>query len=187
MKLETTYFEEMGIINTEETLQIAKERALKIGIKNIIIASTYGHTIQKALETFQGTDTEFTIVGGKRKEFPDQLQTKLTQQGHKTIFNNDHNLTYPTMAWEILRRFSEGMKVCVQMTLIATDLGILPTGIEAIAIAGTGRVDYSQGGGADTAIIIETVKSKDFLHLDLPISQSKEQGRKIKEILCKPR
>jgi hypothetical protein len=187
MKQETTYFEEMGITNTKETLQIAKERALKAGIKTIIIASTYGHTIQKALETFKGIDTEFIIVGGKRQDFPDKLHVKLTQQGHKTIFNDDHSLTYPTMAWEVLRRFSEGMKVCVQMTLLATDLGILPPGIEAIAIAGTGRVDYPQGGGADTAILIETVKSKDFLHLDLPISESKRQGRKIKEILCKPR
>ena len=79
------------------------------------------------------------------------------------------------------------MKVCVQMNLMVSDLGLLPIGEELIAIAGTGREDFPSGGGADTAVILETVKSSDFFKLDLPQSKTKIIGRKIKEILCKPR
>ncbi len=79
------------------------------------------------------------------------------------------------------------MKVCVQMTLMVTDMGMIPVGEEVIAVAGTGRVEFEAGGGVDTVIVIETVKSKDFFKLDMPISQAKREGRKIKEILCKPR
>jgi len=103
------------------------------------------------------------------------------------IFNADYDFQYPDIVWEILRRFSEGMKVCVQMNIMTTDLGLIPAGEEVIAIAGTGREDYPAGGGADTAIVTETVKSSEFFKLDLPQSQTKIMGRKIKEILCKPR
>jgi hypothetical protein len=40
----TVYFENPGPQNTEETLQLAKERAEELGIKNIVIASTTGGT-----------------------------------------------------------------------------------------------------------------------------------------------
>ena len=71
--------------------------------------------------------------------------------------------------------------------VLGSDLDLVPIGEEIIAIAGTGREDFPAGGGADTAIICETVKSKDFFKMDLPQSKTKIIGRKIKEILCKPR
>ena len=48
-------------------------------------------------------------------------------------------------------------------------------------------MDFPTGGGADTAIVTVAVKSKDFFQLELPQSESQIVGRKIKEILCKPR
>ncbi len=186
MEKKITYFKDMGIINTDETLRIAKRRADDTGVKTLLIASTYGHTIKKALECF-GSGYTFIVVGGKREEFPDELHRSLVDGGHRAVFNSDHDFGYPETAWETLRRFSEGMKVCVEMTLIATDLGILTAGEEVIAVAGTGRYGFEQGGGADTAILIEAVRSKDFFHFDVPTLQSKMEGRRIKEILCKPR
>lgn len=181
-----TYFRDMGIINTDETLRIAKRRADESAITTLVIASTYGHTIKKALELF-GDGYSFIVVGGKREEFPDELYKGLVDGGHRVVFNSDYDFSYPETAWETLRRFSEGMKVCVEMTLIATDLGMLAAGEEAIAVAGTGRYGFEQGGGADTAIVIEAVGSEDFFHFDVPALQSKREGRRIKEILCKPR
>ena len=181
-----TYFKDMGIVNTNETLRIAKRRADETGVKTLLIASTYGHTALKALEFF-GTGYNFIVVGGKRGDFPDELYRRLLDGGHHTVFNSDYDFSYPEAAWEILRRFCEGMKVCVEMTLIAADLGMIAAGEEVIAIAGTGRYGFEQGGGADTAILIEAVKSGDFFHFDVPALQSKKEGRRIKEILCKPR
>ena len=174
-------------MNTELTLQIAKENAIKQSIKTILVASTIGHTIDKAIELFCDIYVGFIVVGGRRSQFPDNLYSMLQEDGHWVIFNSDHSFQYPDIVWEILRRFSEGMKVCVQMSLIASDLGILNEGETVIAVAGTGREDFPSGGGADTAIIIESTKSEKFFKLNLPQSETKIIGRKIKEILCRPK
>lgn len=187
MKEEITYFSEIGIVNTDETLRIAKEKAHKVGIETIIVASTRGHTIKRALELFEGSNTRFIVVGGPRKVFPSDLYEKLIEGGNRVIFDEDYSFSYPDIAWRILRGFSEGMKVCVEMTLIATDMDYLPVGEEVIAVAGTGRVDFPEGGGADTAIVIEGVKSKDYFEMTLSELERKKKGRRIKEILCKPR
>ena len=187
MKEEITYFTEIGIVNTDEALRIAKEKALKAGIETIIVASTRGHTIKRALELFEGSDTRFIVVGGPRKVFPSDLYEELMERGHRVIFGEDYSFSYPDIAWRILRGFSEGMKVCVEMTLIATDMDYLPVGEEVIAVAGTGRVDFPEGGGADTAIVIEGVKSKEYFETTLSELERKKKGRRIKEILCKPR
>ena len=186
MERKITYFKEMGIINTDETLRIARRRAAETGVRTLLIASTYGHTIRKALELF-GSGYTFIVVGGRREDFPDEVYRSLVDGGHRAVFNSDYDFSYPETAWEILRRFCEGMKVCVEMTLIATDLGMLAEGEEVIAVAGTGRYGFERGGGADTAIVVEAVKSRGFFKLDAPPLQSKMEGRKIKEILCKPR
>ena len=187
MKEEITYFTDIGIVNTDETLRIAKEKALKAEIKTIIVASTQGHTIRRAMKLFEELGTKFIVVGGSKKSFPIELYEELIDGGHQLIFNEDHAFSYPGIAWRILRGFSEGMKVCVEMTLIATDMGYLPVGEEVIAVAGTGRVAFPEGGGADTAIVIEGVKSMEFFETTLPELERKKKGRKIKEILCKPR
>jgi hypothetical protein len=181
-----TYFKDMGIVNTDETLRIAKRRAEETGMKTLLIASTYGHTAEKALKCF-GAGYSIIFVGGKREEFTDELHRSLVDGGHRAVFDSDYDFSYPEAAWEILRRFCEGMKVCVEMTLIATDLGMLAASEEVIAVAGTGRYGFEQGGGADTAILIEAVSSKDFFQFEVPTLQSKKEGRRIKEILCKPR
>jgi len=184
---EITYFTEIGIVNTDETLRIAKEKALSAGIGTVIVASTQGHTIRKALQFFEGSGVRFIVVGGLREVFSDDLHEELAEGGHVTVFSEDRVFSYPDIAWRILRAFSEGMKVCVEMTLVATDLGHLPVGEEAIAVAGTGRVDFPEGGGADTAIVVEGVKSGEFFETTLSELERKRKGRRIKEILCKPR
>jgi hypothetical protein len=184
---ETVYFTEPGKKNTAHTLRLARDKTAAYHIKRVLIASTLGYTIKLALEVFDGVDVQFMVVGGRRSQFPEGLYEELQAGGHVVIFNAECGLQYPDIAWEILRRFSEGMKVCVQMALIVSDLGILPVGEEVIAVAGTGREDFPAGGGADTAIVVEVVKSEDFFELDLPQSRTKIIGRKIKEILCKPR
>ena len=182
-----TYFEEPGIVNTEKTLEVVRDRASALEIKRILVASTFGHTIRMALDMFDEVDVQFIVVGGKKSQFPDELYSQLKEGSHEVIFHSDYSFMYPDIVWEILRRFSEGMKVCVQMALIVSDIGLIPVGEEVIAVAGTGREDFKTGGGADTAIVIETMKSKDYFKLDLPQSITKIIGRKVKEIICKPR
>lgn len=69
MKGKATYFESMGKAYTDETLRIAKERALEAGMKTVIVSSSRGYTAEKALKVFKGTDVRVIVVG-IQKEFP---------------------------------------------------------------------------------------------------------------------
>lgn len=68
---------------------------------------------------------------------------------------------------DVLRIFGQGMKVAVECAAMAADAGLVPCE-DVIAVAGTGR-------GADTAIVVRTMPSKQFFDI------------KVREILCKPR
>jgi hypothetical protein len=61
----------------------------------------------------------------------------------------------------------EGTKVCVEITLMAADAGLIKCDRDIVAIAGTGR-------GADTALRIFPANSATFFDL------------KIREIIAKP-
>jgi hypothetical protein len=67
----------------------------------------------------------------------------------------------------VLRRLGEGTKVCVEITMMAADAGLIPADKDIVAIAGTGR-------GADTAIRIRPANAARFFDM------------KIREIIAKP-
>jgi hypothetical protein len=56
------YFEKAGKENTQKTLQIAKEEAVKRGISHIVVASTFGETALSAAEMLKGTGINLVVV-----------------------------------------------------------------------------------------------------------------------------
>ena len=58
----TMYFEQAGGANTEKCLQIAKDEALKRGIKYLVVASTSGSTGLQAAQMLQDTDIKLVVV-----------------------------------------------------------------------------------------------------------------------------
>jgi len=66
-----------------------------------------------------------------------------------------------------LRMLGEGTKVCVEISIMALDAGLIPHGDAVIAIGGTGT-------GADTAVIMTPAHAQHVFKT------------KIHEILCKP-
>lgn len=60
----------------------------------------------------------------------------------------------------VLRLFSQGMKVCLEVTVMAADAGAIPIGENVIAVGGQGR-------GADTAIVIKSANTTSFFDLDV--------------------
>ena len=186
MKGTVTYYAAPGKANTLPTLEIAKERALEAGIKTVILSSSGGYTASKALEVFKETEVKLIVVGFKNR-FPEELAERLKRSGHEVLFPGDYEFQHPGEAWELLRRFGEGMKVSVQGVLMATEVGMVEAGEEVISLGGTGTIEYEAGGGVDTAIVMEAVKGEGFFQIDLPPGQKKMEGRKIKELLCKPR
>ena len=69
---------------------------------------------------------------------------------------------------QALRILGQGLKVCVEISTMSLDAGLIPYGEEVVAVAGT-------GSGADTAVVIATAHSNRFF------------DTKVKEIICKPR
>lgn len=184
MRKTITYFEKAGPENTEETIRLAYERALELGVKDVVVASTYGSTAFKLAEVFNPLEYNIvavTISEGYSEEgwtMGRDERVALQKKGIK-VFTGSHSLsdgvdeafTGFTSVKEIiaqtLYRFSQGMKVCVEIVLMATDAGLIPVDRNVIAIAGTDR-------GADTAIVVKPSYSRKFAEL------------KIKEIICMP-
>lgn len=178
------YFEKCGKVNTEMAVELALKAAADNGINYIVVASNEGDTA-KLLENCGINVVVVTHVNGFREtgvqEMPAETRTKLESYGFK-VYTSTHALSgaerslsskfggispIEVMA-QSLKMFGQGVKVCVEISTMALDAGIVPYGEDIIAIAGSGR-------GADTAVIIRPAHGANILET------------KIKEIVCKPR
>ncbi len=159
-----TYFEEPGRGNVDETLALAKEAAARLGIKDVVVASTRGFTAEKAFAVFEDSDVVLTIVGIGRDSFPGDLRGRLEEEGHGVCFSREVTYEYPDLVKSAYRRFCEGVKVAVEIPMIAADAGLISTDEEVVSV-----------GKWDTAMVIKPAKSDRFSELQ------------VRELLCKPR
>ncbi|PMB74180.1 hypothetical protein C0199_00905 [Candidatus Bathyarchaeota archaeon] len=179
------YFNTAGKQNTDILLKMVKEYVEKEEIRDIVVASTTGETGAKASKIFKGYNVIvvthcFGFQHPGENELKEEFRKEILQNGAK-IFTGTHALSSverairkdlgTTQALELiahtLRRMGEGTKVCVEITLMAADAGLIPENKDIVAIAGTGR-------GADTALRIYSANTARFLNL------------KIKEVIAKP-
>jgi len=185
MEVKTVYFENPGSGNTEEVLGIAKRRAEELGIKTIVVASTIGDTVVRAVEVFKKARViAVSHVTGMREpdtqEFSEEnrkivenkggviLTTTHAFGGLSRAMRNKYNMyVLGDVIADTLRVFGQGIKVVCEIALMAADSGLVRTDEDIIAIAGSGR-------GADTAVVLRPANTHNFFDL------------KIKEILCKP-
>ncbi|MFC2014525.1 pyruvate kinase alpha/beta domain-containing protein [Chloroflexota bacterium] len=179
MEEKITYFEASGQENTEETLRLATERAKARGINKIVLASTRGDTARRYAELLEGTGIQMVVVPhqygfGEAQRFPQELIAEMEKKGHCVYFgtmlfhtDNFYGERAPTIMANVLRTFCQGMKVCVEIILMAVNGGRVAPGEKVIAVTGTGR-------GADTAVVATAAASNSFHQFH------------ITEIICKP-
>jgi hypothetical protein len=184
MESRILYFERPGKENTLATLEIARERAASLGLDTVVLASSHGYTARQALEVFAGTDVRLiavTICAGYTAEgwtMEDDVRRELESRGVR-VLTGIHALgddasgafdrTPPNaIVAQTLYRFSQGMKVAVEVALMAADAGLLDMDREVVAIGGTDE-------GADTAIVLQPAYPRKFREL------------RIREILAMPR
>jgi len=158
------YFETRGRDNIGKMLELVKRRVDELGIRNVVVSSTRGFTAEKAFDTFKETDVTLTIVGIGRESFPRELLGMLEEEGHNVIFSRETSYEYPDPVKTAYRRFCEGVKVAVEIPMIAAHKGLVSTDEEVASI-----------GKWDTALIIKPSTSDRFSELE------------IKELICKPR
>lgn len=171
-----TYYDLPGDVNTETTLALAKQRAQALGIRNIVVASTYGHTGVKACELFRGFNV---VVVRHHTGFQGPGSQQMTQEYEKTILASGAKIVTAGHALsgierairmkrdtlgplelmaDTLRVFGEGTKVCIEITVMAADAGLIPVDRPVVAIAGTSK-------GADTALVVRPAHSNNFFDL----------------------
>jgi hypothetical protein len=182
----TVYFETPGKQNTESVLELVKDYAQAEGTRDIVVASTTGETGVEASSLFRGFNV---VVVSHHVGFQERGVWELKEENRRKILKNGAKILTATHALSgverairkkfatimplelvahTLRLFGEGTKVCVEITIMAADAGLIPVDREVIAIGGTGR-------GADTALVMKPATASRFFNLE------------IREIIAKPR
>ena len=88
VKINTVFFEQAGKLNTEIVLNLAKTNADILGIKSIVIASTWGNSIQAAVKIFDPSQYNIICVTHNNnfkedieQEFPQDIRNQLELKG----------------------------------------------------------------------------------------------------------
>ena len=176
-------FSKKGPENTAKTIELALKVARERDIEHIVVASNTGDTamlLQNSGKKIVCVTHAYGYKGKGENELSAEAREGLRQAGIE-IVTASHVLSgvergisghskgmYPAeIMANTLRMFGHGMKVCVEISIMALDAGTIPYGKKIIAIGGTGR-------GADTAAILTPEHAQEVL------------GTKIHEIICKP-
>ncbi len=190
MMEEIFYFERPGKQNTEKTLELAVERALKRGIRYLVVASSTGETVKKALEVVERKKAKLNVVcvtyhtgfyeEGKNtmseetEKFLLEKGVRIVRQSHalsgveRSISRKLGGSSRVEAIAEALRSlFGHGLKVCVEIAIMAADSGAIPIE-EVVCVGGRAR-------GADTAAIIRPAHMNNFFDME------------VREIICMPR
>lgn len=181
------YFREKGPVNTDKTLDIALACCEKRKIGKIVVASSTGKTAMRCREKAGPSLEIIAVTYGAGSRFRDEVaefnrNRDALSQGGVRIVRGLHALSGTERAFEnryktgfiplnivadTLRMFSQGVKVCVEITVMAAEHGFVTPNEEVVAVAGSGH-------GADTSLVL------------LPAYGANLFETKIMALLCMP-
>lgn len=168
---------------TDRVIELAVARARELNISKLVVASCSGRTAVKLIGcgldvvcvTHQvgfykpGTDE---MSGDMRRKLRDNgielLTTTHFMAGIDRALRIQFGGIYPSeIVATTLRMFGEGTKVCIEISIMATDAGLAEPGRDLVALGGAGK-------GADTALVVKPAHSQSFFET------------RIGEIICRP-
>lgn len=174
-----TYFKEPGRKNTIRTLELSLEKARSLEISTVLVASTTGYTGSHAVEVLRELQNIIVVshvcgyVEPNVQELTNENRVKIERAGAKiltaqhTMGGLNRAVRYFVKTYQLdeiiansLRLFGQGMKVVLEISMMATDAGLIMAGEPVIAIGGTHR-------GADFAAVINPANSFRFFDLKL--------------------
>ena len=189
------YFGKPGKGNTDDVVQVVLGRLEEADLQTVVVASTTGYTALKFADALQGRDVVLVSVaetplirewGYEYPCLPLETREELERRGVVVAYRVPylfHSSILDQSRWkapspeEIVRdtlyAFGQGLKVAVEVALIAVASGFVEPFQDVIAVGGTSR-------GADTAIVVRATFPNHVL------SQDDDKRLKIQEILCKP-
>jgi hypothetical protein len=186
-KEQIIYLEKPGPQNTEDVIDAVTAYIARSSLKRVVVASTTGSTAVKfaaALENKAALvvvthHTGFSQEGTQR--FDAEKRKMLERQG-VTVLTQSHVLSgiersisrkfggvsrVETIAEALRSLLGHGLKVCVEIAIMAADAGAIPIA-DIVAAGGT-------GSGSDTAVVIRPAHMNNFF------------DARIREIIVMPR
>lgn len=178
-------FQTLGKENTKEAVTIAVNKAIEMNT-DLVLASSRGTTAYQTKEIaeelgFKGKVIVITLAYNSGNNAMDEKTRKDLQEKGIILVTGAHVLSgaerglskkyggispVEVMA-DTLRMFSRGVKVCVEVAVMANDAGLIEYGKPVVCIGGS-------GGGADSVCIITPANAANILET------------KINEIIIKP-
>ncbi len=190
-KSEILYLGSPGRENTETVLDAVAERLAKGGIGYVVVASDSGKTGMAAVGKLKKSGAKIVVVTeqcGSEKEgentMAPEAEKAILEAGAKVV-RGTHALSgversvnkktggssrVEAIAEALRALFGQGMKVAVEITVMAADSGAIPCGpdVEVIAVGGT-------ESGCDTAVVVRPAHANGFFNL------------RVREVLAIPR
>ncbi len=192
------YFEKPGPVNTETTLKASLERAEELGIDHIVVASGRGKTAKMliAMARESGYSGRLIVIANHagfykpgEQALTDEVRDELEKKGVR-VHMGTHALSSVSGSFILqwigidmletiavtLRRFSQGIKAGIEISIMAADAGLIPVDRDVIAIAGT-------GSGADSSVVIKSASMNSFFDLKvreiiaMPLTKPNSQAR----------
>ena len=176
----TLYFDQPGQDNTEDVVWAVRERAEELGIAHVLVASSTGRAARALLKALEGSECRLVVVthhagytGADELQIAPDVRAELAGKG-VTIVTGTHSLsgvgrsftsryggvTLPDVIAHTLRRFGDGVKVAVEIAIMAADAGAIPTDCEVIAAGGSAR-------GLDSALVLRAAHMNTFFDLEV--------------------
>ncbi len=174
------YFDKPGPDNTEALAKIVAEAAKELQIDTVVVASNSGATglaFAKALAEQEINLVSVTEHAGFKggddwvitRESWDALEkagAKVVMASHalsgveRSVTNKFGGVSRVEIIAHTLRRFGQGMKVTVEVAVMAADAGAITTDTDIIAVGGAGK-------GADTAVVLRAAHQNNFFDLKI--------------------
>lgn len=177
MNKEIVYFEKPGPDNSEATIAAAVRRAEELGIHTLVVASTTGDTAEKLRQAVGERDVRVVCVtyhAGFREgdeAMPVERRQQLRDMGIEVVIashalsgversiNNKFGTIGPVeIIAHAYRCFGQGMKVAIEVAVMAADAAAAPTSEDVIALGGSGK-------GCDAAIVVKAAHQNNFFDL----------------------
>jgi len=188
MEKTITYFDAEGPENTQQTIERAVAYCIANRIRKIVVASSTGATALRLKEKAGEAIEVIAVTYGAGSRFTEEVEA--FNKNHETL--RSHGITtvrgvhalsgvertlenrYRTgfmplnIIADTLRLFSQGMKVCVEVSVMAAEAGHVSPQEPVVVLGGSGE-------GADTAVLMKPGYAAQLFDI------------KIQEILCMPR
>ena len=177
MRKDILYFDQPGPANTDATIAAAVQRAEELGLRFLVVASTTGDTAEQLRAAVGGRDMRVVCVtyhAGFREgdeAMPVERRQQLRDQGIAVVIashalsgversiNNKFGTIGPVeIIAHAYRCLGQGMKVAIEVAVMAADAACAPTSEDIIALGGSGK-------GCDCAIVVKAAHQNNFFDL----------------------